>query len=68
MVPTGCVISFAHLTVCDVHSFLRSKEHDLFALLFLSDLNGHYSHHLNDRCKCTQGISKLNIFPQRLKM
>lgn len=32
------------LTVCDVHFFLKSKEHDLFSLLFLSDLIGHSSH------------------------
>lgn len=40
----GGVIPFAHLTVCDMQSFLKSKEHDLFALLFLSDLIGHYFH------------------------
>lgn len=37
---------------------------------FLSDLIGHYLHHINDRCKCTQGIGykeKVNIFPQRLE-
>ena len=62
----GGVISFAHLTVCDVHSFLGGgKEHDLFALLFLSDLIGHYSHHTGDRCKCTRAISKLNFIPPK---
>lgn len=64
----GGVILRAHLTVFDVHSFLRSREHDLFALLFLSDLIGHYLHHINDRCKCAQGISKLNFIPQRLEI
>lgn len=68
MFPMGGVIWFAHLTVCDVHSFLRSTEHDLFALLFLSDLIGHYPLHISDRCKCTRGISKLNIIPQRPKI
>lgn len=43
-VLTGGVISLAQLTVCDVHFFLKSKEHDLFSLLFLSDLIGHSSH------------------------
>lgn len=62
----GGVILFPHLTVCDVHSFLRSREHDLFALLFLSDLIGHYPHHISDRCKCTHG--KLNIISQCLKI
>lgn len=40
----GGVISLAQLTVCEVHLFLKSKEHDLFPLLFLSDLIGHFSH------------------------
>lgn len=43
--------------------FLSSREHDLFALLFLSDLIGHYSHiHINDRCNFTKGISKLKYY------
>lgn len=63
----GGVISFAHLTVGDVRSFPRNGERDLFALLFLSDLIGHYSYHISDRCKCTQEIWKLNIIPQRQK-
>lgn len=64
--PVGGVIwFFAHLTVRDVSSFLKSKEHDLFALLFLSDLIAHYSHfHINDICKRTKEVSKLNITPQ----
>lgn len=40
----GGVISLAQLTVCKVHFFLKSKEHDLFSLLFWSDLIGHSSH------------------------
>lgn len=40
----GNVISVAHLTVCEVHFFLKSKENDLFSLLFLSDLIGHSTH------------------------
>lgn len=40
----GNVISVAHLTVCEVHFFLKSKENDLFSLLFLSDLIGHSPH------------------------
>lgn len=41
----GGVNLFAHLTFCDMQPLLKSKKkHDLFALLFLSDLIGHYSH------------------------
>lgn len=43
-VLVGNVISVAHLTVCEVHFFLKSKENDLFSLLFLSDLIGHSTH------------------------
>lgn len=61
----GGVISLAQLTVCKVHFFLKSKEHDLFSRLFLSDLIGHSSHiyewHLYQG---TKEISKLNVIPQ----
>lgn len=60
-VPHGKCNSVLHTWQSETWiSFLESKEHDLFALLFLSDLIGHYPHiHISDICS-----KEVKYYPQ----